>query len=108
MPLRSAAKLNYNDAQAFIDGKSPNITVIPEHSIVGVAQDIKLIDDLAKQLRFRRFQTGCLQSESLRLTFSLDEDGHPVDCGQDARTQANKLVEEVCFSCQREICIIDK
>ncbi|KAH9951601.1 RNB-domain-containing protein [Amylocystis lapponica] len=92
--IKSAAKLTYNDAQAMIEGKSIDVVVTPEHDAAGVAQDLSVVDDLAKQLRARRLQNGCLQTETLRLSFTLDETGQPIDCGQYERKQANNVVEE--------------
>jgi protein SSD1 len=94
--LRSAAKLSYSDAQGVIDGKSlGEVPVIPEHNAGDIAHDIKILDDLAKQLRERRFQNGAVGGQSLELKFSLDDDGMPADCISYQRTEAHSLVEEV-------------
>ncbi|OJT03785.1 Virulence protein SSD1 [Trametes pubescens] len=93
--IKSAAKLSYSDAHGVIDGKSlGDVPVIPEHDAAGISQDIKVLDDIAKQLRARRFQNGCVKSNSLRLKFKLDESGLPVDCGSYERTEAHNLIEE--------------
>ena len=72
-----------------------DVPVIPEHDAAGIAHDIKVLDDIAKQLRARRFQSGCVKSHSLRLKFKLDENGLPIDCGPYERTEAHNLIEEV-------------
>ncbi|KAI9001028.1 hypothetical protein BD414DRAFT_511631 [Trametes punicea] len=93
--IKSAAKLSYDDAQGVIEGKSlGDVPVIPEHDAAGVAHDIKVLDDIAKQLRARRHQNGCVKTHSLRLKFKLDENGMPVDCGPYERTEAHNLIEE--------------
>ncbi|KAI0660998.1 hypothetical protein C8Q70DRAFT_912537 [Cubamyces menziesii] len=93
--IKSAAKLSYNDAQAVIEGKPlGDVVVIPEHDAAGIAHDIKVLDDIAKQLRARRFQSGCVKTHSLRLKFKLDENGLPIDCGPYERTEAHNLIEE--------------
>lgn len=105
---RSAAKLSYNDAHGVIDGKSlGDVPVIPEHDAAGISHDIKVLDDIAKQLRARRFQNGCVKSNSLRLKFKLDESGLPVDCGSYERTEAHNLIEEVrvVYICQALRCV---
>ena len=56
---------------------------------------VAVLNDLAKQLRERRFQAGCVKTHSLRLSFTLDESGLPADCGQYQRTEAHELIEEV-------------
>lgn len=92
---RSAAKLAYSNAQAVLDGKPlGGIPVIPEHNAVDLEHDIKVLYDLSKQLRSRRSQAGFLGSESLRITFTLDERGHPIDCGSYKKSEANDIVEE--------------
>lgn len=94
--LRSAAKLTYGDAQDIIEGKIlGQVPVTPEHNAADIAHDIRTLNDLATQLRSRRLQGGCLSTDSLRLTFKLDENGLPVDCNQEERSEANNLVEEV-------------
>ena len=93
---RSAAKLSYNDAQDVIDGKTlGDVAVDPAHNAESIAHDIKVLHDIAKQLRDLRFQNGSIRSHSLRLKFTLDENGLPTDCGQQDRGQAQNLIEEV-------------
>ncbi|RPD67180.1 RNB-domain-containing protein [Lentinus tigrinus ALCF2SS1-7] len=93
--IKSATKLSYAHAQDVIEGKTlGDVPVIPEHDASGVAHDIKVLHDIAAQLRARRFQNGCVKSHSLRLTFKLDDSGMPIDCGQYQRTEANNLIEE--------------
>lgn len=52
------------------------------------------MEGLAKKLRVARFANGTLSLQPLRLSFQLDENGLPTDCGQYERTDANELVEE--------------
>ena len=95
-PIRSATKLSYSNCQDVIDGKPlGEVPVIPEHNAADIAHDIKILDELAKQLRERRFQNGAITSESNSIKFTLDDNGHPTDCGSEERTEANMLVEEV-------------
>lgn len=85
--------------QSIIDGKPlDDVTVTPEHSAADIEHDVKILDDLAKQLRERRFQGGAINAETLEWAFKLDDNGMPVDCGFDERTEANNLVEEVSYS----------
>lgn len=92
--IRSAAKLSYKQAQSVLDGQAAGFEVQPEHNVVDFVNDIKIVHDLAKQLRERRYQTGCIRTESLKLTFQLDENGMPADCVQYEHSEANHLVEE--------------
>lgn len=93
--IRSAAKLSYADAQKVIEGQVlGDVAVIPDHDASAIEHDIKVLESLAKSIRARRFQNGTLSLESLRLSFKLDENGMPTDCGQYQRNDANELIEE--------------
>ncbi|KAJ3525487.1 hypothetical protein NM688_g8396 [Phlebia brevispora] len=93
--IKSAAQLTYDTVQAVIDGKPlGDVPVIPEHNAADIEHDIKILDDLAKQLRERRFQNGALNTQPRDIAFKLDESGMPIDCGTEDRTEANNLVEE--------------
>ncbi|KAI0938093.1 hypothetical protein AcW1_004821 [Taiwanofungus camphoratus] len=92
--IQSAAKLTYNDAQSIIEGKPGDLAAVSKHSAADIIRDIKLVHDFAKQLRARRFQDGCIKTDSLRLNFKLDENGLPIDCWQYERTEANNMIEE--------------
>ena len=65
------------------------------HSASDIEKDIHILQSLASKLRARRFQNGTLGLEYLSLSFKLDENGLPTDCGQSERVEANYLVEEV-------------
>ena len=103
--VRSAAKLSYQDAQNVIEGKTlGDVAVAPEHTAADVAHDIKILDDLAQQLRVRRFDAGALASDFPRITFKLDAQGMPIDCSTYERREANDLVEEVCSLLRYQHC----
>ncbi|KXN89637.1 DIS3-like exonuclease 2 [Leucoagaricus sp. SymC.cos] len=93
--IKTATKLSYRDAQNVIDGKPfGDVPVIPEHDVRDIAHDIKVLSDLAQQLRHERFRNGALSLDSLRLNFQLDENGLPLDCGEYEILDANHLIEE--------------
>ncbi|KAF8205029.1 SSD1 protein [Pholiota molesta] len=93
--IRSVAKLAYSDAQRVIDGQQlGDLVTDPSHSSADVSHDITLLQSLAKKLRAQRFQSGTLSLESLKLSFTLDENGLPTDCGQYERKEANTMIEE--------------
>ena len=92
----SAAKLAYQDAQRVIDGKPlGEVHVDAAHGASHIEKDINILQSLAAKLRTRRFQNGTLALNYLSLSFKLDENGLPIDCGQYERSEANYLVEEV-------------
>lgn len=94
--IRSAAKLAYSDAQEVIDGKSlPHVPLHKEDlTPADIERDILLLNTLARQLRKRRFDDGCLRIDNVKLSFALDEDGLPDDCKVYERREANELIEE--------------
>ena len=65
------------------------------HDASGIEKDINILQSLASKLKARRIQNGTLCLENLSLSFKLEENGLPIDCGQYERTEANILVEEV-------------
>ena len=88
--------MSYSNVQDVIDGKPlGEVPVAPEHNAADIAHDIKILDDLAKQLRERRFQNGAIVGQSPQINFTLDDGGMPSDCGSYERTEAHNLSEEV-------------
>lgn len=94
--IRSAAKLSYDDAQRVIEGDTLPMTVNapPEHPPTVIAENIKLLENLASRLRKARFDRGTLSISELKLHFSLDDTGKPIDCDAEEQNEANRLVEE--------------
>ncbi|KAJ9110263.1 hypothetical protein QFC19_001666 [Naganishia cerealis] len=92
----SCVKLAYDDAQRVIEGNviGDAKTVSQPHSVSAVEKDILLLHDLAKKLRARRFENGALKIDNVKLSFALDEDGRPIDCGAYVQREANALIEE--------------
>jgi protein SSD1 len=87
--------LSYQNAQDVIEGKTlGSVPVIPEHNAPDIEHDIKVLHDIAQALRKKRFESGALALGSTRLSFTINDDGLPVDCDQYARYDANILVEE--------------
>jgi protein SSD1 len=96
--IKSSAQLSYTNVQDVIDGKVlGGVPVVPEHDASAIEHDIKILHDIAKDLRERRFKNGALSTETPKMAFSLDESGRPVDCDQSLPNDANSLVQEVCY-----------
>jgi len=94
--IKSASKLAYAHAQTAIEtGKLPEgIKIHDDHDPEGIATDIKLLDDMARQMRARRFNEGALRIDNVKLSFALDADGRPDDCKVYARLDSHSLIEE--------------
>ncbi|KIJ56793.1 hypothetical protein M422DRAFT_773554 [Sphaerobolus stellatus SS14] len=93
--IKSSGQLAYRHAQNVIEGKPlGDAPIIPDCDPQDIEHDIKLLAALAKHMRARRFDDGCLSLSSTRLSFDLGEDGMPIDCAPYDSTEANHLVEE--------------
>ncbi|KAH0587636.1 hypothetical protein H2248_006404 [Termitomyces sp. 'cryptogamus'] len=93
--VKSAAKLSYQDAQDIIEGIGMSgLPVTPDHEAQDIEHDVRKLQSLAQKLRTARFENGTLSLESLKLSFELDDNGLPTDCGQYTRDDAHFLVEE--------------
>ena len=103
--IKSSAQLSYENVQDVIDGKVlGGVPVAPEHDASAIEHDIKILHDITKVMRERRFKNGALSANTPELTFVLDESGRPIDCDQLASSDANSLVEEV-WCINHSLCI---
>lgn len=81
--IRSDSRLTYEDAQAVIEtGKGDFST------------EILRLNDLARQLRERRFAAGAINFERYEVKFNLDEKGKPLGVYFKESKEANHLIEE--------------
>ncbi|KAI7895142.1 uncharacterized protein EV154DRAFT_413823 [Mucor mucedo] len=94
--IRSCAKLAYEDAQCVIDGQemSGDIVMHDSHLLRLVSGDIFMLNSLATGMRRRRFQSGSLTLNSVKLMFELDLQGRPTSVKKFESKDANHLVEE--------------
>ncbi|UZR92480.1 ribonuclease R [Chondrinema litorale] len=58
------------------------------------AEEVGLLNNLAKKLKEKRFQNGAIAFESVELKFKLDENGKPLGLFPKVRKDTHKLVEE--------------
>lgn len=81
--IKSDSRLSYEDAQAVIEtGKG------------GFAAEILRLNELARQLRERRFAAGAINFERYEVKFNLDEKGKPLGVYFKESKEANHLIEE--------------
>ncbi|BGP09894.1 Translational repressor [Rhodotorula toruloides] len=93
--INSKVKLAYSDAQHVIDnGTLPEGKIADAELREGVETDVKRLAGIAKHLRHRRFESGALRIDNVKVSFRLDEFGLPVDAHEYARKEANELIEE--------------
>lgn len=58
------------------------------------AEEILVLDRLAKQLRAKRFENGSVDFDREEVRFDIDETGHPTGVYFKVSKDANKLIEE--------------
>ncbi|POY69979.1 hypothetical protein BMF94_7023 [Rhodotorula taiwanensis] len=93
--INSKAKLAYSDAQEVIDKDAlPEGKVDDAELRKGIEDDVRALAAIAKQLRARRFDSGALRIDNVKVSFRLDEFGLPVDAREYVRKEANELIEE--------------
>jgi ribonuclease R len=82
--IKSDSRLTYEEAQTVIEtGKG------------AFATEILKLNDLAKQLRDRRFANGSINFERYEVKFNLDEKGKPLGVFFKESKEANHLIEEL-------------
>ena len=107
--IRSCCKLDYGIAQAMIDGNvvaedghdmskdsrwPANRRPTGGHAPADVIRDVQLMNAIAKQRRARRYESGSLALQGVKLCFRCDDDGNPIDTFTYPIKDSNRLVEE--------------
>ena len=109
--IKSCARLDYNTAQNIIDGKCGNpgqtdANISEElwprsrrptggHTIMEVANDVRLMHKVAMARRRLRFDNGALALHGVKLVFRLGDDNKtPQLCEPYPLKDSNRLVEE--------------
>ena len=81
--IKSDRRFTYEEAQTIIE------TGEGEY-----AEELAVLNTLAKELRRRRFQGGALEFDRAEVRFEIDETGKPVSVYFKESKDANKLIEE--------------
>jgi ribonuclease R len=58
------------------------------------AQELNLLNDLAKKLNAKRFKMGAINFETVEVKFNLDKNGTPIGIYLKERKDSHKLIEE--------------
>lgn len=81
--IHSDKRFSYEEAQAVLEsGKGP------------FAEELNILNNLAKKLRKERFAKGAVNFETTEVKFKLDEKGTPLAVIPKIRKDAHKLIEE--------------
>lgn len=89
--VRNRAKLAYNSVAAWLDGTGPE----PSHvnAVPGIAEQVRLQDRVAQQLRKQRFSHGALSLETLEAR-PVFENGDIADLVPEGPNRAKQLIED--------------
>lgn len=115
--IRSDRRFTYEEAQYILEangeaspqdlalpGDHPAVVKTPEDTPVGeYAQEIIMLNRLAKQLREQRFKHGAIGFDREEVRFDIDENGKPIRTYIKVAKDANKLVEEFMLLANRSV-----
>ncbi|MCQ2342456.1 MAG: RNB domain-containing ribonuclease [Paludibacteraceae bacterium] len=91
--IRSDCRLDYNQAQAWLDGSETSPVIAA----------LKTLNMIAQVLRRKRMDAGALDIEQDEIRFRLDENHHPTDIYFEQSTPAHHLIEELMLLANRTI-----
>ena len=108
--IRSNRRFAYEEVQQIledngvVDGTGQPAPKAPKGGYQGeLANELIVLDRLAKRLREDRFKGGAVKFEREELHFDIDETGKPVRCYFKTSKDANKLIEEFMLLANRTV-----
>ena len=90
--IRSNRRYAYEEVQDILDGNDGDY-----------AYELRLLSQMAQQLRERRFKGGAVKFDREELHFDIDADGHPTRCFFKKSTPATQLIEEFMLLANRTV-----
>ncbi len=90
--IHSIKRFTYEQAQEIIEGKDGEL-----------ANEVHILDKIAKILRKRRLKHGAMNIESEEMRFRLDEEGNPIEVLIKTSKDAHKLIEEFMLLANRSV-----
>ncbi len=90
--IHSDVRFSYEEAQ-----------VILEKGIGELAEELRILNDIAKRLRKERFKKGAVNFETTEVKFKLDEKGKPLAVIPKIRKDAHKLIEEFMLLANKQV-----
>ena len=90
--IHSDRRFTYEEAQEVIEGKDGDFKT-----------EILTLNNLAKQLRLKRFDKGSIDFGSSEVRFELDENGFPIGIKKKEMKDANRLIEEFMLLANKKI-----
>jgi len=90
--IHSDKRFTYEDAQTILENKKGTL-----------AEELLLLNSIAKKLRKERFNRGAVNFETTEVKFKLDEKGKPLAVIPKIRKDAHKLIEEFMLLANRRV-----
>ena len=90
--IESDRRFTYEEAQERIEGLDSDFT-----------EEIVTLNNIAKQLRKKKFQQGAVNFETVEVKFKLDEDGKALEVIPKERKDAHKMIEEFMLLANKEV-----
>ena len=90
--IRSDRRYAYEEVQEMLEGKNGDY-----------AKELRLLSDMAQNLRERRFRNGAVKFDREELHFDIDKDGKPTRCFFKKSTLATQLIEEFMLLANRTV-----
>jgi ribonuclease R len=90
--IKSNRRYAYEEVQEILEGKDGDY-----------AEELRILDKMAKKLRERRFKNGAVKFDREELHFDIDDDGKPTRCYFKKSTDATQLIEEFMLLANRTV-----
>ena len=90
--IHSDRRFAYEEAQEVLDSGEGDF-----------ANELKLINKLAKKMRKARFKSGAIDFDMYEVRFRLDDEGTPIEVYVKERLDAHMLIEEFMLLANREV-----
>ena len=90
--IHSDVRFSYEEAQVGLESGQG-----------ALAEELRLLNDIAKKLRKERFAKGAVNFETTEVKFKLDEKGKPLAVIPKVRKDAHKLIEEFMLLANKQV-----
>jgi ribonuclease R len=91
--IHSQKRFAYEEAQEIIEGKQDAI----------FSDVLETLNNIAKELKEKRFKAGAISFETEEVKFRLDDEGKPIEVYKKIRKDAHKLIEEYMLLANRKV-----
>jgi ribonuclease R len=97
--INSKARLIYDDVSDILENQDQ----VMSEKYKDLLEDFNNMEDLARILRRKRDDRGCIDFDFQEAKIILDEDGRAVDVAKYDRRIANRIIEEFMIACNETI-----